>query len=73
VDCKPAKTPLETYMHLNQTVKEEKSKVPYQCLIGSMMYFATWTRPDIAEAVNYLRQFSDCIYILYKTYVRTHI
>jgi hypothetical protein len=59
VDCKPAKTPLYTNLHLNANAKEEKPNVFYQCLIGSMMYLAMWTRPDIAESLNYLSQFSD--------------
>ena len=34
------------------------SRVPYRAAIGSMMYTATCTRPDIAFAVNKLAQFS---------------
>ena len=32
--------------------------VPYQELIGSLMYLAMWTRPDIAYPVSILSQFN---------------
>ncbi|XP_046406367.1 secreted RxLR effector protein 161-like [Ischnura elegans] len=34
--------------------------VPYQNLIGSLMYLSLWSRPDITQAVNYLSQFNSC-------------
>ena len=34
--------------------KAEMSSVPYRSLIGSLMYLANTTRPDIAFAVNRL-------------------
>jgi hypothetical protein len=43
------------------TTDEEKTKmrdVPYRSLIGSLLYLACRTRPDIAFAVNALAQFS---------------
>jgi hypothetical protein len=36
---------------------EDMKDVPYQCAIGSLMYAATSTRPDIAFAVATLSQF----------------
>lgn len=35
------------------------SKLPYQKLIGSLMYLSVLTRPDITYAVNYLGQFNN--------------
>lgn len=59
-DCKPAKTPMETagWKEESQSTQREKPNVPYQTLIGSLMYLVQGTRPDIAFAVNYLSQFS---------------
>ncbi|BES92275.1 Hydra magnipapillata [Nesidiocoris tenuis] len=37
---------------------KEMKKFPYQSLIGSLMYLASGTRPDIAFSVNYLSQFN---------------
>ncbi|XP_046145331.1 secreted RxLR effector protein 161-like [Osmia bicornis bicornis] len=44
------------------TTEEERDRmnqVPYRSLIGSLMYLATSTRPDIAHAVSALSQFND--------------
>lgn len=57
-DCKPVKIPMEPNMKL---VKGKESiDVPYQNLIGSLMYLAIATRPDIAHSVSYLSQFNSC-------------
>ncbi|CAF4958368.1 unnamed protein product [Pieris macdunnoughi] len=34
--------------------------LPYQKLIGSLMYIAVLTRPDIVFSVNFLSQFNNC-------------
>lgn len=34
--------------------------MPYQKLIGSLMYVAVLTRPDIVFSVNFLSQFNNC-------------
>lgn len=39
---------------------EEVKDLPYQNLIGSLMYLAVSTRPDIAHAVSVLSQFNAC-------------
>ena len=61
-DCKPVKTPLDANVkfcstHTNDTFD---TKLPYQHLIGSLMYLAVTTRPDISFAVSFLSQFNNC-------------
>jgi Reverse transcriptase (RNA-dependent DNA polymerase) len=65
-DAYPATTPLETGMRLSSnmspTSEEEKQKMtkkPYQMAIGSLMYAAITTRPDISFAVQQLSQYSS--------------
>jgi len=54
--------PLEPNCKIDKANKKEanESKRPYQELIGSLMYLAVSTRPDIAHAVNFLSQFNTC-------------
>lgn len=67
--CKPVKTPIEKTQPKKPDGHREPSgdcadkqqrAVPYQNLIGSLMYLAQATRPDIAFATNYLSQFNNC-------------
>ena len=58
-NAKPLSTPLPTYVKLSTcdspTFDEDKefmTKVPYQSVIGSLMYAMVATRPDIAFAVG---------------------
>lgn len=57
-DCKPVKTPFEVGMKLNKRGEEEKFDCLYQQAIGSLLYVAQGTRPDIAYAVNTLSRFN---------------
>jgi hypothetical protein len=57
LECKPAKTPIES--KLNLELDDGKIDVPYQKLIGSLMYLAVLTRPDIAFSVSFLSQFNN--------------
>ena len=56
VDCNPVATPLNPSEVLRKPSIEENidENLPYQSLIGSLMYLATSTRPDISHAVSAL-------------------
>ncbi|THH13391.1 hypothetical protein EW146_g6815 [Bondarzewia mesenterica] len=63
-NAKPLSTPLDPSFPLNKTQcpstprqYEEMRGVPFQEAIGSVMYAARRTRPDIAFSVTYLSQF----------------
>ena len=43
----------------NREADDEVRKLPYRELIGSLMYLAVCTRPDIAHTVSYLSQFNE--------------
>ena len=65
-DCKPVGTPMLPGLKLSseqspQTDEEkaEMSKVPYINAVGSLMYLAIMTRPDIAYAVGVLARFNS--------------
>ena len=63
---KPVSTPMELGTHLDisqQPVTDEERgemvNVPYRSAIGSLMYLATCTRPDLAASVSELSKFSQ--------------
>ena len=56
-DCIGAWTPMEKNLQLQE--KEEKIKVPYRELIGSLMYLTVTSRPDLAYSVSYLSRYLD--------------
>jgi Reverse transcriptase (RNA-dependent DNA polymerase) len=62
-DCKPIGTPSDTNQKLTiKDVNAENSivgKVPYQELIGSLLFLTQLTRPDIAYAVNDTSRFNS--------------
>lgn len=60
-DCKPVKTPMNTGNNLMKATEEEEAvnQRLYQSLVGSLMYLAMCTRPDIAYAVGKLAGFSS--------------
>lgn len=57
IDCKPVTTPMEPGLRLEKA-KESKGN-PYRELIGSLMYAAVATRPDLMFCTSYLSQFND--------------
>jgi hypothetical protein len=44
----------------SRQLTENVDNVPYQHAIGSLMYLAVCTRPDISFAMTYLSQFNNC-------------
>lgn len=59
IECNEIATPLETGLKLAKG-KEPDIHSKYRSLIGSIMYVAVCTRPDIAHAASYLSQFNNC-------------
>lgn len=61
-DCKPVATPYVSGQRLEKPKEGHKpdDKIPYRALIGSLMYVAVCTRPDVAHTVNQLSQFNNC-------------
>jgi len=64
--AKPVSTPLDCGVPLSSSMSpqtdEERllmKKVPYLSAVGSLMYLAVGTRPDIAQAVGALGQFNS--------------
>ena len=57
-DCKPESTPMEHNLYLLKAT--ECANVPYQQLVGCLMFLAVTTRPDICYCVNKLSQFNIC-------------
>ncbi len=56
-DCKPASTPAEKDLTLlPRTENEEPPDFPYRQAIGSLVYLATATRPDLSWIVSKLSQ-----------------
>lgn len=43
----------------NSDDNEETAKAPYKEVVGSLLYLATVTRPDIAFAVNAVSQYAE--------------
>lgn len=60
-DCKPVSTPMSTSTDLRVTSGEDEpaEKRPFRELVGSLMYLAIGTRPDIAHAVSAISQFNQ--------------
>lgn len=55
-DAKTVYTPIEVSLKLKPS--NDQPNVPYQNLIGSLMYLCVHTRPDISYSISYLSQFN---------------
>ena len=65
-DCSPVTTPMEPGLHLSKDMSpstpdevEIMRTIPYIHAVGSLMYLAISTRPDIAYTVGVLSRFSS--------------
>lgn len=65
-DCKPVATPVDVNQKLtkemspkNHAERLEMEKIPYQEAVGSLLYLAQGTRPDITFAVNSVSRFNN--------------
>lgn len=57
-ECKPVRTPIETNLQLSRADGKPTSQ-PFRELIGSLMYLALGTRPDLSYAISYLSRFQE--------------
>ena len=56
-DCKPAPTPYDASMILKKNKRIMRDQLRYSQMIGSLMYLASATRPDISFAMSKLSRF----------------
>nr|CAH65871.1 OSIGBa0103I21.4 [Oryza sativa] len=56
-DCKPAPTPYDPSVLLRKNRRIVRDQLRYSQIIGSLMYLASATRPDISFAVSKLSRF----------------
>lgn len=57
-DCKMVRTPAEVALKFNEDKEVDILDCPYQQAIGSLLYVAQGTRPDISYIVNTLSRFN---------------
>ena len=57
--CKPTTTPAETAPLTKPTEGEHPTQFPFKSIVGSIVYAATKTRPDLAYATSRVCQFNS--------------
>ena len=57
-NCHPVRTPsLKEQQQIQQVATDEDQSFPYRQLVGTLMYLANSTRPDIAQATHHSARF----------------
>lgn len=69
-DAKGSTSPMEISLKLEKSNVDIEENIPYQSLIGALMYLVQGSRPDITYAVHYLSQFNDCYSKLHWTHLK---
>jgi hypothetical protein len=57
IECEPAPTPYDPSNLLKKNRRISRDQLRYSQIIGSLMYLASATRPDISFAVSKLSRF----------------
>ncbi|KAG5888082.1 hypothetical protein JTB14_024854 [Gonioctena quinquepunctata] len=58
--CNPVKTPMVPGLQLIKNNVGDLPNLPYQSLVGVLMYLVVATRPDISHSVSFLSQYKNC-------------
>lgn len=59
MECNPVKTPTDASQNLGDFTVEETVQFPYREAVGSLMYLAIGTRPDISFAVGNVSRYME--------------
>ena len=59
-DCKPVSTPITELLGKNDGFSKSVDPKEYQSMVGSLLYLAIATRPDISFAVGVASKFNSC-------------
>jgi hypothetical protein len=57
MDSKPSPTPYDPSVTLRKNMKDTRDQLKYSQIVGSLMYLASTTRPDIFFAVSKLSRY----------------
>jgi len=57
IDSKPVATPVDLGMKGTEGISKKITNGPYQNVIGSLMYLAVNTRPDLAFITSFFSQY----------------